>query len=397
MEKMQQPSPYSDPLERLRKMDWDYEGDQSASQFSALHFYPGRLISQIPAALIGLLSIPGDSVLDPYCGSGTTVLEAQRLGRPALGIDINPISTLIGKAKTISLEASSIKLLMSEHMRRLLDERLVVDLKHSLHKLEIPNTVQGEKWYHPETLFELSVIWTYIQTCMNESRILLEFCFSSILISACSETRHWGYICDNTRPLENSYANAFSLFEVAVCDLSAAYVERDRRLNVSPQTLPHAKFECNDAALALHRCQDNEFALVVCSPPYFGVIDYVKAQRLTMEWFGLDIQTYRTMETGARSKRTRLKAFEEYIADIKNVFVQVERVVRPGGYCCMILGQSTKRHETMPQLIAALNEIGLPLSMQIVRDVAIRRRQRPHINDESLLIFKKPVLGSNQQ
>lgn len=395
MEKMHLPNHYSDPLERLRDMDWDYEGDQSASQFSALHFYPGRLISQIPAALIGSLSSPGDSVLDPYCGSGTTILEAQRLGRHAVGIDINPISTLIGRAKTFSVKAARVQLVMTEHLRRMLDERLATGLKNGSLKLVVPPTVQGPKWYHPATLFELSVLWTYIQGCSGVSRIMMEFCFSSILISACSETRHWGYICDNTRPLDNSYTNAFSLFEDAVRELCAAYTERDRRLIKGTQTLPHVRFECDDAAVALRRHQDNEFALVVCSPPYFGVVDYVKAQRLTMEWFGLDIQIYRTMETGARSKRTRLKAFEEYISDIKAVFVQVERVLQPGGYCCMILGQSTKRRETIPQLIDALNDAGLPLSMQIVRDVALRRRQRPHINDESLLIFRKQPLSAN--
>ena len=382
MEKMLQPNHYSDPLERLRDMDWDYEGDQSASQFSALHFYPGRLISQIPAALIGTLSSPGDSVLDPYCGSGTTILEAQRLGRLALGIDINPISTLIGRAKTFAVKASRIQV-------------IATSLNNESLKLVVPPTVQGSKWYHPATLFELSVLWTYIQSCSGVSRIMMEFCFSSILMSACSETRHWGYICDNTRPLDKSYANAFSLFEEAVRALCVAYVERDRRLNKGPQSLPSIKFECNDSAVALSQHQNNEFALVVCSPPYFGVVDYVKAQRLTMEWFGLDIQIYRTMETGARSKRTRLKAFEEYISDIKAVFVQVERVLQPGGYCCMILGQSSKRRETIPQLIEALNDIGLPLSMQIVRDVAIRRSQRPHINDESLLIFRKQPLSAN--
>jgi len=133
-----------------------------------------------------------------------------------------------------------------------------------------------------------------------------------------------------------------------------------------------------------------QFGLVVCSPPYFGVIDYVKAQRLTMEWFGQDIQDFRQLETGARSKRHRLRAFDEYISDVKTTFIEVARTLRSGTYCCVILGQSAKRRETIPELIQMLTEAGLEMQLQLARDVAVRRRQQPHIGDETLLIFKKP-------
>lgn len=380
---------YSDPLERLKEMDWDYAGDQSDSRFSSLHFYPGRLISQIPAALIGSLSKAGDRVLDPYCGSGTTLLEAQRLGRPGVGIDINPVAMLIGRAKSLSVSGTRLRGVLSVHLQRIVSERLSSGSIEGANLYRIPESVQGAKWYHPATLFELSLLWSYISSCSGIAKHLLEFCFSSILVSACSETRHWGYICDNTRPLSARYESAFSLFEAAVEELCAAYDERDRRQKTA-RSLPRVKFECGDAAHTLRKYAAEQFGLVVCSPPYFGVIDYVKAQRLTMEWFGHDIQDFRQLETGARSKRHRLKAFEEYISDVRAVFVEVTRTLRSGAYCCVILGQSTKRRETIPELIQTLTEAGLEMKLQLARDVAVRRRQQPHIGDETLLIFKKP-------
>src|SRR4051812_16843478 len=81
-------------LSRLRNIDWDFSGSFSESPFSAIHFHPGRFASQLPASLIGLLSEPGDIVLDPFMGSGTTLVEAQRLGRQSIGIDINPVACL---------------------------------------------------------------------------------------------------------------------------------------------------------------------------------------------------------------------------------------------------------------------------------------------------------------
>ncbi len=163
-------------------MDWDYAGDQSDSRFSALHFYPGRFISQIPAALIGSLSNAGDRVLDPYCGSGTTVLEAQRLGRPAVGIDINPTATLIGRAKSLSVSATRLRSVLTAHLQRILSERLSSGSSSGIERYSIPGAVQGAKWYHPATLFELSFLWNYIKNCSGVIKHVLEFCFSSTLM-----------------------------------------------------------------------------------------------------------------------------------------------------------------------------------------------------------------------
>jgi len=345
--------------------------------------------------LIGSLSKIGDNILDPYCGSGTTLLEAQRLGRPAVGIDINPVAMLIGQAKAYSVSGLRIRRVLSAHLQRILDERLSSGTTPDVKQYVIPDSVQGAKWYHPATLFELSLLWNYICGRTGIGRQLLEFCFSSILVSACSETRHWGYICDNTRPLNMKYESAYGLFEAAVEDLCTAYEERDRRLKIS-QTLSRVRFECGDASYMLRSYPAEHFDLVVCSPPYFGVIDYVKAQRLTMEWLGKDIQSFRQMETGARSKRHRIKAFDEYISDVRDVFIEVSRTLRVGAYCCVILGQSTKRRETIPELVRALTDAGLKLELQVARDVAVRRRQQPHIGDETLLIFKKLKSGPHQ-
>lgn len=389
MEKMYFKSHYSDPLERLKTLNWDYEGDRSDSKFSALHFYPGRLISQIPAALIGSLTVAGDLVVDPYCGSGTTLVEAQKLGRRAIGIDVNPVSIMIAKAKTQSVRATRLTAIIEGHLKRIVYIRL--ENSSAVQFTTVPEGVQKQKWYHPETLNELALLWSYIITTRGITRTILEFCFSSILVSSCNETRHWGYICDNTRPLELRRVNAFALFEGAASELINAYRERDLRLSRLPERILKPKLFCEDSAICLGHLEQDSVSLVVCSPPYFGVVDYVKSQRLTMEWFGLDINNFRKMETGARSKRARISAFDEYIAEMKKTFVQVQRVLKNGGYCCVVLGQSKSRRKTIPILIEVFEKIGLRVQLNVLRDVASGRRQTPHINDEHLLIFEKRI------
>jgi len=54
------------------------------------HTYPAKFIPQIPRTIIRQLSVPGDIVLDPFCGCGTTLVEAKLLGRSSIGIELNP-------------------------------------------------------------------------------------------------------------------------------------------------------------------------------------------------------------------------------------------------------------------------------------------------------------------
>jgi len=86
---------------RMHDLDWDFATQQSESQFSNLHWHPCRFPSQIPATAISQLTSKGDTVLDPFMGSATSLVEAQRLGRASIGVDINPISVLMAESKVL--------------------------------------------------------------------------------------------------------------------------------------------------------------------------------------------------------------------------------------------------------------------------------------------------------
>jgi 16S rRNA G966 N2-methylase RsmD len=60
-----------------------------------LHKYWGRKPHNIVAAYVDAYSAPGQVVLDPFCGSGVTPIEAALLGRRSIGIDLNPVATLM--------------------------------------------------------------------------------------------------------------------------------------------------------------------------------------------------------------------------------------------------------------------------------------------------------------
>lgn len=377
-------------LSKLQSIDWDYIGDQSESPFASIHFHPGRFISQIPATLIGRLSRPGDTVFDPYCGSGTTLVEAQRLGRHGVGVDTNPVSVLISRAKLVPVRSVRISAILRGHLNRFLDQRLTLGKIAHATSDAIPRTVQLTKWYHPDTAAELKEIWAYISQLRGPARSLLEFAFSGILMPACSETRTWGYICDNTRPIKYHYVDARGLFCNLVRKLEEAYSSRDSELPPGRSfPLPAATVFHGDSTTVMRNLASDTVDLVVTSPPYFGVVDYVKSQRLSMEWFGHNVEEFRATETGARSKRHRAAAYAQYVAELEGAFGEIFRLLKSGGVFAFLVGQSQRRKDPLPDLLDAALRSGLILQHEFVREIAQGRRQAPSLKTEVLYLFTK--------
>ncbi len=66
--------------------------------------YPAKFIPQLAARLISELTRAGDTVADPFMGSGTTIVEALVQGRRAIGVDINPVAHLVAKVKSTPID-----------------------------------------------------------------------------------------------------------------------------------------------------------------------------------------------------------------------------------------------------------------------------------------------------
>ena len=389
--------PVLSDVRRLDRVDWNFPGTGTArGSVHTIHWFPGNFIPQIPSALIQVLSEPGDIVLDPFSGSGTTGVEALRLGRHAVISDRMSACVLIASAKLAMIAGA-----LDRGVRHELLNRLTFD--HECRSDQTGPRGEGgslelNAWFAPDTLAQLRYIWSLIQRQRSPAtRKVLATLFSDVLFDCAAPGRaltrtggrrrhHWGWVADNVRPRPLAEHDAIDLFRQRLIVLSEPAPElADFSIAGSSAALVSQQ-DARNMALA-----DNSIDLVVTSPPYVGVIDYTRANRLLYTWMGWSIADERRDEIGARFRRRRNAVIDEYLADMCCARDEIHRVLRAGAFCAVVLGESKSFPGTAARVFENFAE-----RMPIVWGPVSRHPSRRRVSDqaardpvESLCVFHK--------
>ncbi|MCK4820441.1 hypothetical protein KA005_32050, partial [bacterium] len=113
--------------------DWTFAGGRTNYMTHGLHPYPARMIPQIARKLIVRYSEEGNTVWDPFCGSGSAFVESMLTARNSVGTDLNPFAIFLSKVKTTPLDS---EILRKSNMS--LNRRIDSVKKKSYGELEIP-------------------------------------------------------------------------------------------------------------------------------------------------------------------------------------------------------------------------------------------------------------------
>ncbi len=89
-------------------IDFNFGGADTMYLTHSLHPYPAKFPPQLPNVILSKFGKKGQTVLDPFCGSGTTLVEARLLGFNAIGVDVNGLSSLLSKVKATPLSDEEI-------------------------------------------------------------------------------------------------------------------------------------------------------------------------------------------------------------------------------------------------------------------------------------------------
>ncbi|WP_179957578.1 DNA methyltransferase [Exilibacterium tricleocarpae] len=387
---------------KLQGIDWSFSSF-SNSGIHSIHWYPATYISAIPGTLIPSLTPHGSTILDPFCGSGTSGLESLRLGNNFIGIDTNPIALLMTEAKLYY--PNPVTFIKRAH-------EIVRDSQLHFSTGDIEGHPQENElkcWYHPDTVAELNALLSQIIFISDKrSRRCALAVFSSMLKGLSSQGRHWGWVCDNVKPKpgEITYKNAFVSFLNAVDEYIASSKASFRILKeISPndtrqKVRKRFSLKQGDCVNHMEKLSINSVDLIMTSPPYYGVADYIKSQRLSYLWFDRDelasenigfrdFEKLRKQEKGSRSHRHRSNSRSIYLEFIGDFLKSSSRVLRPGGHIALVVGESKAREATTEALVESALLAGFELILRKERDIkSTRRRLMAKVKGEDVLIFQ---------
>ncbi len=356
---------HSENLKRLLSADLDFKGENGNYASHNFHAFAAKFPPQLPRFFIERLTRPGEVVLDPMMGSGTTIVEAMIAGRKSIGYDIDPLAIQIASIKTAKLKKNEIQRAYSELMDDIeyvlrnspqaeeeLEKRFDADTKAFL-----------DYWFFPETQKELMTILLGIERLpANNIRDFFKLAFSSIIITksgGVSRARDLAH----TRPHLDKTKIPRSAME--------AFSQRVSKLSNSLNEFTDA-FEkpaikqCDAKNIPL---QDSSIDLVVTSPPYANAIDYMRAHKFSLVWSGSPLKTLadlrsryigaerssnsdpeglpesarKIIETIAQLDPAKARVLIKYFNEMQEVFAQIFRVLKPSKNAIVVVGSSTIR------------------------------------------------------
>jgi DNA modification methylase len=384
-------------LTRISEQDWALTNANTVYLSHNIHPYPAKFIPQIPRYLIKMLSLRGETVWDPFGGSGTTALEALLLGRQAISSDINPVATLIGQAKTITLtlEEENIITHFIEKIELLASNSISISDTFARHEVEIklstPEIPNCEKWFHPNVLSELGYIRWRINNIENPNcKILAQVALSKIIIKASFQDGETRY-ASKVREVEVG-----SILRMFASELNSA-LGKVRHLSTLLR-FRTAKFQTADLRVD-NVVPANSIDLIVTSPPYPNATDYHLYHRFRLFWLGHDPRLLAKSEIGSHLRHQKEgTGIEHYLEEMQICLEKMYRGLRLGRYAVIVLGAALFKgvyYQTAELVAEVAKKIGFEVVGIVSREVHARKRSfispARRLKEEKLLVLRKPL------
>ena len=377
-------------LEKLN-LNWrekDLPEKERTKHVHRLHPYLGKFIPQLVEIFLRKYFQLGQTVLDPFCGSGTTLVQANELGVNAVGYDISAFNVLLSRAKVRKYDIDKARkevLDALDKLWRLTQTKSQMGLwEERVSKLSIPETDNEylRKWYAPKALEELL---TYRYLLEREGYLYQDLLKIILSRSARSARLTTHYDLDfPKRPQTEPYrcykhsrtcyptTEAFKFIKRYSLDTLRRIEEFDGLRTDATVDVHHA-----DSRLAKFPPVHG----VITSPPYVGLIDYHDQHTYAYHLLGLEDR--RNAEIGPAVNGSSNRAKRQYQLDIAEVFRRSVEAMTKGGWLIVVIHDSANLYPEIASL-CGVEELEV-----VDRHVNRRTGRRSSEFYESIFIWRK--------
>lgn len=314
-------------------------------QMHSLHYvvsYRASFKPELPQYFIREFSKPGDRVLDPFGGRGTTVLQANLMERFGAHNDVNPISTMIARAKSLPFAAEDVE-------ARLKEWNLSAAARPTARERDLL------VFYHPDTLRELINLRKAIAAQPDDL---------SRYIQVVALSRLHGH--------SNGFFSVYSFPQISVPVQAQARINKQRKQApeyrpLAPRIVKKARQIVKSGKLDMIRefgggnafligdsrdmkpLDADSIDLIVTSPPFLDKVDYVQDNWLKCWFLGIPLEDLRRHIVQTRD-------LDEWRGFMRDTLRECARVLKPGARAVVEVGEVEYKKEmlNLDEVLASL-------------------------------------------
>ncbi len=365
----------------MSESDWDFADlgmreTQAGTHF--FHHWTAKFIPQIPRRVIETYARPGDVVLDPFMGCGTTLVEAARMGYDAWGTDINPLAVKIAQAKTARIDDKELIDFIAWLRKGAKDPEKYSASSAHLFK-------DSEKWFRDDVACAIRAILNKARHLEPATENLILIGLSDLLkgmsnarmdrtlptlpkSSRYEDKKHYFRVVDNNTREINPFSRLAG--QLARMQRALEQFHAEAKGKAKP-------YLCDARNLTSRR---RKAQLAITSPPYWSAQNYQGMHKLSFWVLGLPEPG--KAEIGRRA--------EDYLADMDAVVKQLAKVLN--GHFALVIGESQNGiHEAVKdQCISHGMRLVKTHTRQVMNQAFFAKR----VKREMIYIFKHHPVGA---
>ncbi|MFX1588731.1 MAG: DNA methyltransferase [Promethearchaeota archaeon] len=356
---------------KYQDISWDFRNENTKIYTHCFHNYPAMMIPQVAGRIIEKYGKNSKILFDPYCGTGTSLVEANLRNINAIGTDLNPLARLIAAVKTTSINLKTLDLYLKDFYDKSFTYKFGIN---SNFIGNIPNFMNINYWFSKDVQLKLSIIKDSLDKIDDLS-------IKNFFKVAFSETVREGSWTKNSEfKLLRMSPKQIEYFEPDVFGIMELKLSKNRKGLISYLNSKHngsnTKVYSFNTVTEIPRniIPENYIDLVVTSPPYGDsktTVAYGQFSRLANQWLGFENASKLDNELMGGKKAQNAYCFEidildeiiesikkqddkrskdviSFYKDYEKSIRNISKVVKKKGHICYVVGNRSVKRITIP-------------------------------------------------
>ncbi|WP_423910467.1 DNA methyltransferase [Candidatus Spongiihabitans sp.] len=399
---------------------WDFRDADTKELTHCIHAYPAMMIPQIARRLLRKYGSSSDLLFDPYCGSGTSLLEANMKNINAIGTDLNPLARLIADTKTTPIDMQALDLYLKDFHDYSFNFQFNIRKTFSI---VIPQFDNINFWFNENAQKKLALIKEYIDNVKSPK-------IKNFFLTAFSETvRESSLTKKNEFKLVRIPEDKREVFNPDSFGIMLSKLSRNKQglSNFIQQKRNGSSSKIYDFNTVNYMPKnivpDKSIDIVITSPPYGDsrtTVAYGQYSRLANQWMGIknasnidkslmggvkyhaefafdSAYLRKTLEKINNKDSKRSKEVESFFIDYKNSIDNVAKTIKRKGIVCYVVGNRTVKDINIPMDLITqdfFENNGFGHLETIIRNIPNKRM--PSENSPSNIPGKKSTTMKNE-